>query len=76
MEDPGIPRHGYQVKVAGETAGAVTSGTYGPYVKKSIGLVYLPTASARPGTRFHVAIRGREARAVVVPTPFYRRSPR
>lgn len=76
MEDPGIPRHGYAVRVGGETVGAVTSGTYGPHVKRSIGLAYLPAARARPGTRFHVTIRGREARAVVVPTPFYRRPSR
>jgi len=73
MIDPGIPRHGYPIKVGGEPAGAVTSGTMGPTVKKSIGLAYLPARAARVGTRFEVSIRGRDAVAGVVPTPFYRR---
>jgi aminomethyltransferase len=73
MIDPGIPRHGYPVRVGGEAAGAVTSGTLGPSVKKSIGLAYFPARAARPGTRFQVNIRGRDAEAIIVPTPFYRR---
>ncbi len=73
MIDPGIPRHGYPIKVAGETAGAVTSGTMGPTVKKRIGLAYFPAQAARVGARFEVNIRGRDAAASVAPTPFYRR---
>ena len=73
MIDPGIPRHGHPISIEGVAAGAVTSGTFGPTVKKSIGLAYFPARAARVGTRFHVDIRGRNARAVIVPTPFYRR---
>ena len=73
MIDPGIPRHGYPIKVSGDNAGAVTSGTMGPTVGKSIGLAYVPAPAARVGTRFEVNIRGRDAAASVVPTPFYRR---
>ncbi len=73
MIDPGIPRHGHPIAIEGGAAGAVTSGTFGPTVKKSIGLAYFPSGAARVGTRFHVDIRGRNARAVIVPTPFYRR---
>ena len=74
LTDPGIPRHGHAITVEGIGGGTVTSGTFGPSVKKSIGLAYLPAAAAREGTRFAVEIRGRAARAVVVPTPFYRRA--
>ena len=53
--------------------GKVTSGSFAPFLKKNIGLAYLPLALGAPGTRFDVAIRGRLEPAVVVPTPFYRR---
>lgn len=73
MIDPGVPRHGYPIRVGGEASGAVTSGTVGPSLKKSIGLAYFPARAALPGTRFAVNIRGRDALAIIVPTPFYRR---
>lgn len=73
MVDAGIPRHGYPIRLENSEAGIVTSGTFGPTVKKSIGLAYLPSRAARVGTRISVGIRGREAQAVIVPTPFYRR---
>ncbi len=76
MIDAGIPRHGYPITVSGRASGAVTSGTLGPTIQKSIGLAYFPADAAREGTRFHVGIRGREAQAVIVPVPFYKRPPR
>ncbi|HET9481849.1 MAG TPA: glycine cleavage system aminomethyltransferase GcvT [Candidatus Polarisedimenticolia bacterium] len=74
MEDRGIARHGYPVAVDGGPVGAVTSGTYGPFVRRNIGLVYLPAARTKPGDHFDVMIRAKPARARVVRTPFYRRS--
>ena len=50
------------------------SGTFAPYLKKSIGLAYLPLELARPETAFEVEIRGRMEPATVVPTPFYKRA--
>ena len=44
-----------------------------PFLKKAIGMAYVPTALAAPGTEFDIDIRGRMARAVVVPMPFYKR---
>jgi aminomethyltransferase len=75
MVDAGIARHGYEVSVENDvtSVGRVTSGTQTPFLKKAIGMAYLPTASAVAGTEFHVDIRGRKARARVVPLPFYRR---
>jgi aminomethyltransferase len=73
MIEPGIARHGYRVMIDGAPAGTVTSGGPGPTVKKNIGLTYLPAARAQAGSTFAVEIRGREARARVVPIPFYRR---
>jgi aminomethyltransferase len=69
----GIPRHGYPVLLGEVPQGAVTSGTYAPYLKKSIGLCYLPTAHAGVGTELAVDIRGRRTAARVVATPFYKR---
>jgi aminomethyltransferase len=69
----GIARHGHPVLLGGETVGAVTSGSYAPFLKKNIGLCYLPSAGAAVGTEFDVDIRGRRVPARVVPTPFYKR---
>jgi aminomethyltransferase len=69
----GIPRHGYPVFLGEEQTGTVTSGTYAPFLQKSIGLAYLPTARAQVGTELAVEIRGRRIGARVVPTPFYKR---
>jgi aminomethyltransferase len=69
----GIARHGYPVILPDGTTRAVTSGSYAPFLKKNIGLCYLPTAQAAVGTEFDVEIRGRRVPARVVPTPFYKR---
>jgi glycine cleavage system aminomethyltransferase T len=37
-------------------------------------MAYLPVDAAVPGTEFEVDVRGRRARAQVVPMPFYKRS--
>jgi aminomethyltransferase len=70
----GIARHGYKVYLSDAPAGSVTSGTYAPFLQKSIGLCYLPAARAGTGTEFEVDVRGRNVAARVVPTPFYKRA--
>ena len=72
-EGRAVARHGFPAFVGGRPAGAVTSGSFAPFLRKNIGLVYLPDGSWEPGTRFEVEIRGRREPAVVVPTPFYKR---
>jgi len=72
MVDRGIARHGYPAK-SGAGPGLVTSGTHSPTLGRPIGLALLPTAATAIGTEFHVDIRGRDAAARVVPTPFYKR---
>jgi aminomethyltransferase len=74
MVDRGIGRHGYPVVEGGKEVGIVTSGTHSPTLKKAIGLAYLPAGSATPGTEFNILIRGKETKARVVPTPFYKRA--
>ncbi|MEX0878776.1 MAG: glycine cleavage system aminomethyltransferase GcvT [Thermoanaerobaculia bacterium] len=72
MVDRGIARHGYSAKTPAG-AGVVTSGTHSPTLGKPIGLVLLPSSASGVGTEFSVDIRGREALARVVETPFYKR---
>lgn len=73
MLDRGIARHGYEVRIDGKPVGSVTSGTQTPFLKKAIGMAYLPTAHTAHGTEFDVIIRDRPVRAKVVPMPFYKR---
>jgi aminomethyltransferase len=72
--DRGIARHGHEVFVAGQKAGVVTSGTQTPYLKKAIGMAYLPADRAEGGIEFEVDCRGRRLRAAVVAMPFYKRA--
>ncbi len=73
MLDRAIARHGYDVFLDGQKAGVVTSGTQTPFLKKAIGMAYLPSDRTAPGTEFEVDLRGRRVRAQVVPMPFYKR---
>jgi aminomethyltransferase len=73
MVDRAIARHGHEVFHDGRSVGVVTSGTQTPFLKKAIGLAYVPPALAAPGTSVEIDIRGRRAKAVVVPLPFYKR---
>lgn len=71
----GIARHGYPLRnLEGQEVGICTSGSPGPTVDKNIGLGYLPLAMTEIGTKFLVDCRGKNVEAVVVKTPFYKRS--
>jgi aminomethyltransferase len=71
--DRAIARHGYDVYVDGAKAGVVTSGTQTPYLKKAIGMAYVPIERSTPGAQIEIDVRGRRARAQVAPLPFYKR---
>jgi aminomethyltransferase len=73
MDGRAIARSGFDVHHGGRRVGRVTSGSFAPFLEKSIGLAYLPLALCAPGSTFEVDIRGRHEAARVVPTPFYRR---
>ena len=75
MIDRGIARDHYPVEIDGQRAGAVTSGSPAPFLKKNIGLAYLPITQVKVGTQFDVIIREKSVKAQVVPTPFYRKPP-
>ena len=74
MTERAIPRHGYALWTDGKAIGQVTSGTFGPWVNRSIGMGYVTREYATLGTRLGVEIRGKTAGAVVVKRPFYKRS--
>ena len=70
----GIARHGYPVYVDGKEVETVASGTFAPFLKKAIGMTYLPIDKCEIGTEFQVGIRGKMVSARVVETPFYKRN--
>ncbi len=71
-----IARHGYPVKSGGEIVGHVTSGGPGISVPGAIGLAYVPTALAAPGTTLTIDCRGKDVAATVVKGKFYDRKGR
>jgi aminomethyltransferase len=72
MVDRAIARHGHPVLIDGQPAGVVTSGTQTPFLKKAIGMAYVPVATPVDG-EIEIDIRGRRAKARIVPLPFYKR---
>jgi aminomethyltransferase len=72
MVDRAIARHGHPVLIDGQPAGVVTSGTQTPFLKKAIGMAYVPPLTP-VDAEIEIDIRGRRAKARVVPLPFYKR---
>jgi aminomethyltransferase len=73
MLDRAIARHGHEAYRGDDKIGLVTSGTQTPFLKKAIGMAYLPASEATVDREFEIDIRGRRARARVIPMPFYKR---
>lgn len=73
MTEPGIGRDGFDIYIGEEKVGVVTSGSPAPFLKKNIGLAFLPIEFANVGQELKIDIRGKKTSARVVPTPFYKR---
>ena len=73
VTDRGIARDGYDVYVNGEKVGQVTSGSPAPFLKKNIGMAYVPVEHANAGEQIQIDVRGRMVGAAIVPVPFYKR---
>jgi aminomethyltransferase len=67
IDGPGIPRQGNPIVGGGE----VTSGTLSPSLDAGIGMGYVPAASAEPGTRIEIDVRGKVRPATVKSKPLY-----
>ena len=73
VTDRGIARDHQEVLVDGQRIGHVTSGSPAPFLKKNIGLAYVPAEFATVGQVIQIDVRGRLVGAQVVKTPFYKR---
>ena len=73
MIDRGIPRHDYEIiDSGGNIIGTVTSGTQSPSLNKAIGMGYVKTEYAKPGSEVFIRIRDKAIKAQVVKIPFYK----
>jgi aminomethyltransferase len=73
VTDRAIARHGCGLYREGQLLGQATSGTFAPFLRRSVGMGYVPIAWETPGTPIEVEIRGRLVGAKIVRLPFYRR---
>lgn len=70
MIDRGIPRHDYEIHDAnGNNIGRVTSGTQSPMLSQGIGMGYVATEFAAPGTEIFIAVRNKALKAEVSKLP-------
>ncbi len=69
IDGQGIPRQGNAV-VGG---GVVTSGSFSPCLERGIGMAYVPSERAEPGTAIEIDVRGRLRPATVQRKPLYRK---
>jgi aminomethyltransferase len=74
VTDRGIARDGQDVLIKGERVGHVTSGSPAPFLKKNIGMAYVPVEFAKEGEQIEIDVRGRMVSAQIVPLPFYKRA--
>jgi len=72
LSERGFPRPGYSVVVGDDAVGTVTSGTLSPTLGIGVGMAYVPTDIAKPGSQFNVRIRDRDVAAEVSRPPFYK----
>ena len=69
MLDRAVPRQGMPIT---RPPGEVTSGSHSPMLERGIGLGYVASDRAAPGTRIEVDVRGRSRAAEIVPKPIYK----
>ena len=74
VTERGIARDHQDVVINGERVGQVTSGSPAPFLKKNIGLAYVPVEHANVGQEIQIDVRGKLVGAQIVKTPFYKRA--
>jgi len=70
MIDKPVAREHYPVFKDGVKIGEVTSGSYAPTYKGSIGMAYVSKGYEAPGAEIEIEIYGRKMKAEVVARPF------
>jgi len=71
IEGAGIPRQGNPILAAGEQVGTVTSGSFSPSLEIGIGMGYLRSDLAEPGTEVEIDVRGKHRAARIASKPLY-----
>jgi len=72
-DGPGAPpRAGYVLFHGADRVGEVTSGSYSPSMGAGIGMAYVATECAPPGTRLEMEVRGRLVPVVIRRKPLYK----
>jgi aminomethyltransferase len=69
----GIPRQGNPVVAGEREVGVVTSGTLSPCLEVGIGMGYVSTPLAEPGTEVEIDVRGKRRPARIETKPLYRK---
>ncbi len=67
----GIPRQGNPILYGDEQVGEVTSGTLSPSLEVGIGMGYVRTNLAEPGTAIEIDVRGKRRPAEIRERPLY-----
>jgi aminomethyltransferase len=67
----GIPRKGNPIMLGDDVVGEVTSGTHSPSLDAGIGMGYVRTDLAEPGTELEIDVRGKRRPARVEKRPLY-----
>jgi aminomethyltransferase len=73
LTERGIPRQQNPILLASERVGEVTSGTHSPSLGIGIGMGYVRSDLAEPGTEVSIDVRGRRRAARVESKPLYRK---
>jgi aminomethyltransferase len=71
IEGAGIPRQGNTVLVGEEQVGTVTSGTFSPSLGMGVGMAYLRSDLAEPGSAVEIDVRGKRRAARIASKPLY-----
>ena len=71
ITDRGIPRQGNPIVAGDDDVGVVTSGTQSPSLDVGIGMGYVRSDLAEPGTELEIDVRGKRRAAEVRKTPLY-----
>ena len=73
MRGRGIGRDGYEVRVDGQPAGWVTSGSPSPTLEQKHRSLLSSRGAGQPGRKIEIQIRNQPVEAETVETPFYKR---